>query len=142
MIRKIIILILIANSMILSGQTSGKISGKVTDADGSPLQGANVIVEGTSLGAASAESGSFVILDVPVGTYIVRCDYIGFSALKVSNVSVSSGLTTLQDFGLEKSAIEGAVVEVRAEKPIINKNSTNTTRIIDAETTYGETWLF
>ena len=27
------------------GQTSGKISGKVADADGNPLQGANIIVE-------------------------------------------------------------------------------------------------
>ena len=134
MIRRMQTIVLILLPILMFEQTSGKISGKVTDADGNPLARANVVIEGTSLGAASAESGAFVILDVPVGTYTVRCDYIGFSALKVSNVSVSSGLTSIQDFDLEKSAIEGAVVEVRAEKPLINKNSTNTTRIIGAET--------
>ena len=134
MIRRILTIVLILLPILMFGQTSGKISGKVADADGNPLQGANIIVEGTSLGSASDQTGAFVILDVPVGTYTVRCDYIGFSAMKISNVSVSSGLTTLQDFGLEKSAIEGEVVEVRAERPIINKNSTNTTRIIDTET--------
>jgi len=134
MIRKILTISLITLPFFLFGQTSGKLSGKVTDADGNPLAGANVIIEGTSHGAASNQDGAFVILDVPVGTYTVRCDYIGYSALKVSNIAVSSGLTSLQNFGLEKSAIEGQVVEVRAEKPIINKNSTNTTRIIDTET--------
>ena len=134
MIRRILTVVLISLPIFMFGQTSGKISGKVADADGKPLQGANIIVEGTSIGTASNQDGAFVILDVPVGTYTLRCDYIGYSALIISNVNVSSGLTTGQDFGLEKSAIEGAVVEVRAEKPLINKNSTNTVRIIGSET--------
>ena len=134
MSRRILTIVLILLPILMYGQTSGKISGKVADADGNPLAGANIVIEGTSLGAASNQEGAFVILDVPVGTYTVRCDYIGFSALKISNVSVSSNLTTTQDFGLVKSAIEGQVVEVRAEKPIINKNATNTTRIVDSET--------
>ena len=124
MIRRILTIILITLPLMMFGQTSGKISGKVTDAEGNSLQGANIVVEGTSLGTASDQSGAFVILDVPVGTYTVRCDYIGFSSLKISNISVSSGLTSGQDFGLEKSAIEGQVVEVRAEKPIINMDAT------------------
>ena len=134
MIRRIITILLISLPIFMFGQTSGKISGKVADADGNPLQGANIIVEGTSFGTASDQDGAFVILNVPVGTYTLRCDYIGYSALIISNVAVSSGLTTGQDFGLAKSAIEGDVVEVRAERPLINKNSTNTTRIVGSET--------
>jgi len=134
MIRRILTIVLISLPIFMFGQTSGKISGKVADADGNPLQGANIIVEGTSIGTASNQDGAFVILNVPVGTYTLRCDYIGYSALIISNVAVSFGLTTGQDFGLVKSAIEGAVVKVRAEKPLINKNSTNTTRIVGAET--------
>jgi len=134
MIRRILTIVLISLPIFMFGQTSGKISGKVADADGNPLQGANITVEGTSIGTASNQDGAFVILNVPVGTYTLRCDYIGYSALIISNVAVSFGLTTGQDFGLVKSAIEGAVVKVRAEKPLINKNSTNTTRIVGAET--------
>ncbi len=108
MIRRILTIVLISLPIFMFGQTSGKITGKVADAEGNPLQGANIIVEGTSLGSASDGSGSFVILNVPVGNYTLRCDYIGYSALIISNVVVSSGLTTGQDFGLEKSAIEVA----------------------------------
>jgi len=133
MIRRILTIVLISLPIFMFGQTSGKISGKVADADGNPLQGANIIVEGTSIGTASNQDGAFVILDVPVGTYTLRCDYIGYSALIISNVNVSSGLTTGQDFGLEKSAIEGAVVEVRAERKLVEPSSTNSVRYISAE---------
>ncbi len=62
-------IILILLPFQLFGQTSGKLSGKVTDVNGNPLVGANIIIEGTSIGTASSEVGSFVILDIPVGTY-------------------------------------------------------------------------
>jgi len=133
MIRRILTISLITVPLFLFGQTSGKLSGKVTDADGNPLAGANVIIEGTSLGAASNQDGAFVILDVPVGTHTVRCDYIGYSALKVSNIAVTSGLTSLQNFGLEKSVIEGQVIEVRAEKKLVEQSATNSVRAVGAE---------
>lgn len=134
MIQRILFIVLVSLPLAIFGQTAGKISGAITDTDGSPLAGANVIVEGTSLGVASNNDGEFVILNVPVGTYTLSCDYIGYSTLKISNVIVSANLTTTQDFKLAASAIAGDVVEVKAEKPIINKNSTNTTRLIGSET--------
>ena len=134
MIQRILFIVLVSLPLAIFGQTAGKISGAITDTDGSPLAGANVIVEGTSLGVASNNDGEFVILNVPVGTYTLSCDYIGYSTLKISNVIVSANLTTTQDFKLAASAIAGDVVEVKAEKPIINKNSTNTTRLVGSET--------
>ena len=133
MIRRILTIVLISLPIFMFGQTSGKITGKVADADGNPLQGANIIVEGTSFGSASDGSGSFVILNVPVGNYTLRCDYIGYSALMISNVAVSSGLTTGQDFGLAKSAIEGAVVEVRADRKLVEPSATNSVRSVGSE---------
>jgi len=137
MIRKILAITLLTLPLTLFGQTSGKISGKVTDKAGNALSGANIVVEGTSLGAASDNNGAFVILDVPIGTYTVSCDYIGYSVLKISNITVSSGLTSIQDFSLQKSTIEGEVVEVRAEKPLINLTATNVVRSITASELRG-----
>ena len=48
---------------------NSKLAGVVADADGNPLVGANVVVEGSNLGAATDELGRYYILDVPVGTY-------------------------------------------------------------------------
>ncbi|MFC1569329.1 substrate-binding domain-containing protein [bacterium] len=53
-----------------SGNT-GKIAGTVTDKEtGEPLPGANVVIEGTSLGAAADIEGQFSILHVPPQEYM------------------------------------------------------------------------
>ncbi len=111
---------------------TGKISGTVSS-DGQPLVGANVILEGTSSGAATDENGTYYIFDVQPGIYVIRVNYIGYKAQVVSNVRVTIGLTTVQDFELEVAAVEGEVVEVTAEKPLIEITSTNVSRSIDSE---------
>lgn len=118
---------------MIFAQTSGKLSGVVTSADGTPLVGANIVLEGTTMGAATDEDGQYYILDVAVGTYAVRADYIGYRTHTVNNIRVSVGLTTGLDFTLEVAAVEGEEVIVTAERPLINLNATNTTAIIDAE---------
>jgi hypothetical protein len=115
------------------GQTSGKISGTVYDASQeAPLGFTNVVVQGTSLGAVSDEKGRYVILDVPPGVYTLVCTYIGYSTLEVEGLTVISGLTVTQDFQMQPEDMVGEVVTVVAEKPLINMNATNTTRVVDA----------
>jgi len=58
----------------------GKITGKVVDKEtNEPLSGANVIVEGTSLGAATDTIGTYLILRVPPGKYTLVASMIGYS---------------------------------------------------------------
>jgi outer membrane receptor protein involved in Fe transport len=128
----IIMTIVLFPTMLLS-QSSGKISGTILNEEGAPLGGANVIIEETSYGGASAEDGKYYILDVPVGTHIVRVDYIGYKSVTVKNVKVSESLTTTLNLSLEVSALEGEVVEIVADRPIINRSATNTTRLIDKD---------
>jgi len=50
----------------------GKISGKVVDKETKePLIGASVVIQGTTLGAATDINGNYVILNVPAGVYTV-----------------------------------------------------------------------
>ena len=74
-------------------QTTGKIRGTVMSSDGQPLVGANVIVDGTSKGAATDADGGFTILSVEAGTYSVSASYIGYQKSTESNVSVKVDLT-------------------------------------------------
>ena len=53
----------------------GTISGSVSDADGNALPGANVVVEGTTLGAAATLSGSYTV-NVPDGTYTITASVV------------------------------------------------------------------
>ncbi|MBN1894702.1 carboxypeptidase-like regulatory domain-containing protein, partial [bacterium] len=59
--------------------TSGKITGFITDVSTKePLPGANIIIEGTSLGAATDLNGRFIILNVPPGLFTVRATMMGY----------------------------------------------------------------
>jgi outer membrane receptor protein involved in Fe transport len=125
--------LLLLPGLLLAG-TTGKIKGKVTDRETKePLPGANVVVDGTTLGASSDLNGEFVILNVPVGGYALKCTFIGYRTVTISNVRVSVDLTTEQNFEMPAEAVEVGEVSIVAERPIINKNATNEIHITTAE---------
>lgn len=94
-------------------RTKGTITGKVTDAKtGDALPGANVIVVGTTIGAATDPNGFFSILNVPVGTYSVRVDFMGYKSRTIDNVRVIIDKTTEIDFKLVEAVIVGEEVVV------------------------------
>jgi len=84
-----IILLLSLLPMIVIAQ--GKIRGRVIDKQSKePLVGANVVIVGTTYGAASGLEGEFDILNVPVGTFAVKGSYVGYAALTIEKCVVST----------------------------------------------------
>ena len=79
---------------------AGVIAGKVTDTDSTTIEGATVVVEGTSLPEATTdENGDYTINNVPVGNYTVTASATGY--IKDSQLAdVSEGGTTVVDFTL------------------------------------------
>ncbi|GAB4366696.1 MAG: hypothetical protein Kow0042_06770 [Calditrichia bacterium] len=127
-------LVLIGGITMGYGGTKGKIAGIVIDATSKePLIGANIVVEETTLGAASDEMGFFAVLNVPPGTYVVTASMIGYRTVQIQKVVVNSDLTTNLKFELEQTAIEGDVVVVTAERPVLQKDITGKQSIVDAE---------
>ncbi len=113
---------------------SGKISGKITDKETKEvLVGANVSIEETTLGAATDINGEYSILNVPVGVYNVRVTFVGYAPQRISNVRVSSDLTTSLDVTLSSEAVTMQMVEIVAERPLINKDYTNTLTVKSSE---------
>ena len=87
----------------------GSVSGTVTDGAGNALFGANVTVEGTSSGAATAADGSYSVDGVSSGSYTVTASYIGYESASVS-VNVDGSATA--NFSLASSAVSGNSVSV------------------------------
>ena len=52
-----LIALVVLPTMMFAQSTTAKLAGVVADADGNPLVGANVVVEGSNLGAATDELG-------------------------------------------------------------------------------------
>lgn len=85
------------------------VSGTVSDAaNGNPLAGANVVVDGTDLGAAADANGAFTIANVPSGATITA-SMIGYS--DASMVAAST-----LNFRLGSSAITMSGLEVLASR--------------------------
>ena len=116
-------------------QKTGKIVGKVIDAEtGDALPGANVLIVGTSLGAAADIEGNFVILRVPPGTHSVRADFIGYQSTITQEVQVLTDLTSKVDFALKTMTLEiGETVVVTAERPIVRKDLTSAESRVQAD---------
>ncbi|UCE04733.1 MAG: TonB-dependent receptor, partial [bacterium] len=116
------LLILVTINPAVAGLT-GKIAGQVIDAaNKEALPGANVMIEGTTLGAASDMEGNYFIINVPPGIYTVVCTMMGYGTIRKINVYVSADLTTEINFILEAQVISGEQVTVVAERPIIQKD--------------------
>lgn len=115
--------------------TTGKIAGKVSDiTTNEPLPFVNVIIEGTSLGAATDADGYYSILNVSPGTYTIKATYIGYQAVSYTGVKVSIDLTTKIDFQLSSADVTlKQDVIVLAERPIVQKDLTASTSMITSD---------
>ena len=117
-------------------QEGKKITGTIVDAQGIPVIGANVLVEGTTNGSITDMDGKFMIEDVAEGAQL-RISYIGYKDQIVSVTSKSDYAITLKEdsqaldelvvvgFGTQKKLnLTGAVTAVSGEemtrRPVVN----------------------
>ena len=127
-------LLLLSSAAPVLAQNVGRISGTVTDAaGGDPLPGANVIVEGTTRGAAAEADGSYFILNVPPGRYELRASMVGYEPVVVVDVIVNANRTTTVDFQLTDAAIGAGEVTITAQRPDVERDKTSTSYIVRPE---------
>ena len=125
------LLILFLSKNVFCGVT-GKITGKVTDAQsGEPLLGINIIIEGTTQGAATGTDGTYIINNIEPGNYNLVFSGVGYQKKIVTNVSVASDFTTNISVVLSTEAIGLETVVVQAEKPLVRKDLTSSHTVID-----------
>ena len=88
-----------------AAQSTGTVTGRVVDVTTQqPLVGAQVMIEGTGLGALANDEGTYLILNVPAGAQTVRAQMIGYSAAE-AEVTVEAGQTVTANLTMSQSAI-------------------------------------
>jgi outer membrane receptor for ferrienterochelin and colicin len=106
---------------------TGILEGRVRDRQSKEmLVGVNVTIVGTQYGAASDREGLYIINNVRAGVYEVRFSFIGYKTVLMKNVTILPDLRTRIDIDLDPTSIELDVVEVRAERPLIQKDLAST----------------
>jgi TonB-dependent receptor len=94
---------------------TGAVAGTVSNAEtGEALPGANVVVAGTAIGAATDFDGKYQLSAVPVGSQVLVATYLGFQVDSVA-VEVQGGQRLTLDFELQPDVIQGETVEVTAQ---------------------------
>ena len=129
-----VILVLFFVRNMLLAQTTGKISGKIVDAETSqPLPGANIIIEGTYSGAAADVNGDFYIINLNPGVYTLKVQVIGYKPVIVKDVRVSVNRTAYMDINMEQTVLMGQAVIVEAKKIAVRKDQTSTIKNISSD---------
>ncbi len=112
---KIAVLFLIFLTSLTYAQGKGKIKGTVVDANsGEPLFGANVIIKGTTIGAATDFNGKFLLPPIEAGNYVLKVSYIGYKK-KLIKIKVIPNRTTSINVKLEWIAVKSKSVIVTAQ---------------------------
>lgn len=96
------------------GQT-GEIRGKVTNkVNGEAVSFANVLIQGTQVGASCDEAGVYRITGLSPGQYNIEASYVGFKKLMIFEVQVTNARPAIVDFNLEEESQELQAVEISA----------------------------
>ncbi len=106
-----VLLMFLFSFALVQAQEQGIISGKIEDINGEALVGANVVVVGTNLGAATDENGEYKIVGLKPGKYQIRVLYIGYKE-QIKEIEVLEGVTVKCNFVLEPSEIKGEEIVV------------------------------
>ena len=125
--------LMLASVPVLFAQTTGVISGRVTDSQGLAVPGATITVTGPqgAKTAATDADGRFQVPYLTPGPYTVRVELQGFKAVEQSNVSVRLGQTvdlplTMQVGGLTET------VNVSGAAPVVDTTTTTIGAALDS----------
>lgn len=120
------------SSLLLKNKTTvvdqSQINGTITDSDGQPLPGANVLVKGTTMGVVADFDGKYQ-LDVPANGETLVFSYLGFKTIEVSingqstiNVTLETDSEALEEVvvvgygSVKRKDLTGSVSQVKLEE--------------------------
>ncbi len=122
--------ILFISAFSVLAQTGG-IRGVITDAEtGETLIGVNILISGTTFGAATGIDGDYEIDKIRPGEYSVRITYIGYETVLLTAIEVKESEFTELDYKLKPKVLtSGEEIVVIGERPIfdVEKSTTSTT---------------
>ncbi len=117
-------------------QTTGRLAGRVRDNDGNAVAYASVILLGTDplLGAQTKEDGTYILINIPVGSYDVQAQQIGYRPTTVTGQRINVNETSTLNITVVRDAVEIEGLIFVAEREMVVADRTGSSRGITQET--------
>lgn len=107
---------LVVMPLLVAAQESGRIRGRVTDAETrKPLVAANVSLLGSSIGTNTRDDGSFELRNVPPGPGSLRISFIGYTPSVVS-IQTGDRDAAVVEIALEPTILPGQTIVISATR--------------------------
>ena len=144
-IRLLMFAMLIFGGVYTAHAQTGKVSGTITDSNGDPLIGANLVLKGTTFGTITDLNGTFTLDGLSIGKQVLVASFIGFkdtqlevliseNQLTTINIALKEDITSLDElvvigYGVQKKKLStGATAQVKGE----DLERLNTTSALEA----------
>ena len=133
----LLLVFLMLGAIPLAAQTTGTIEGTVTDPSGAVLPGAAVSLTHMETGRVRTETthddGTFHFPALPVGTYEIRIEREGFTAVRQGNIKLAVGEMKVFTFFLEVGAV-AEVLTVEGRLALVNTRSHELSYLVEDDT--------
>ena len=131
-------------STVFSQTLTQTIRGSVVDKDSKqPLTGATIIALETNpvIGSISNELGKFKLAEVPLGRYTIKCSYLGYEDVVLSNIVLTSGKEIVLNLEMQEKIIQGNEITVFSNR---DRDKTNNDLISISGRNFQpeETWRY
>ena len=124
----------LGGSALLAQGTTGKVEGTVLDPAGQGVNGAQVLVVGTSMGTVTDAKGYYFINSVPAGVHTLRAQFIGMQPAEVRDIRVLAGQTMTVKFTLSTAVQIGGIQVVAEASPLVPRDQVTSKPIVTGET--------
>jgi outer membrane receptor protein involved in Fe transport len=115
-------------------QTTGNITGRITDAQGAAVPGVTVTAKHPNTGlvrtATSDTEGIYRLTGLPIGTYELHAELTGFAPFDQKDVIVNVAQSTDLNIGMKVAGLTESV-SVTAESPLIRTTDSSVGGVVD-----------
>ncbi|GIV54818.1 MAG: TonB-dependent receptor [Candidatus Kapaibacterium sp.] len=121
-----LLLVILLTAGILGAQVQfARLEGTIYDTERAPISGATIKLPQLKRGAITQRDGSFVIADIPPGTYQIEVSAVGYDAY-ATTITLSPATVKQLRVVLRQSSIEAQAVEVTASRRLQEQSDTRT----------------
>ena len=132
----IALLIAISASPALAQQTTGNISGRITDAQGAAVPGVSVTAKTAATGFSRTDvsdgEGVYRLTALPVGTYELTAELTGFAPFVRKDIVVNVASTTDLNIDMRVAGLS-ETLSVTAESPMIKTTDSSVGGVVDVK---------